>query len=216
MLPFTREQFFGIFAAYNVANWPAAVISYPLALVAVLVAWRGTTGAGRIVGLVLALMWGWVGLVYNGLYFSQINPIAQVFAGAFLAQAAMFALPAALGRGLAFGPRSALRTIAGALMLAYAMVVYPLIGLALGEGFPAMPLFGVAPCPLLIFTFGFLTWAVRAQWWLWIVPLLWSAIGGSATILLSVPQDWALPIFAAAAVLIQWLERPVRTMRNRA
>jgi hypothetical protein len=82
------------------------------------------------------------------------------------------------------------------------MVAYPLIGLLLGERYPAMPLFGVAPCPLLIFTFGLMVWAACARWWLWIVPLIWSLIGGSATILLSVPQDWALPIAAAAALLI--------------
>jgi hypothetical protein len=208
MLPFTRAQFFEVFAAYNVATWPAAIIAYPLALVAVFVAWRRPSSAGRVVGLVLALMWGWVGLVYNGSYFSQINPIARFFAGAFLLQAALFALHAALGRGLEFGPLSRVRAIAGALMLAYAMVAYPLIGLLLGERYPAMPLFGVAPCPLLIFTFGLMVWAACARWWLWIVPLIWSLIGGSATILLSVPQDWALPIAAAAALLIISLDRP--------
>ena len=41
MLPFSREDFFGVFAAYNAANWPAAIVAYPLALTALLFAWRG-------------------------------------------------------------------------------------------------------------------------------------------------------------------------------
>jgi hypothetical protein len=154
-----------------------------------------------VVGLILALMWLWVGVVYQWLYFTQINPIARLFAGAFVVQGLLFALHAALGRGLEFGRRSHARVIAGAVMIIYAMV------LAAGDGYPAVPLFGVAPCPLLIFSFGLMLWASCARWWLWIVPLLWSAIGGSAFILLSVPQDWALPVSALAAVAIVWFDR---------
>ena len=31
MLPFTIDQFFGVFAAYNVAIWPAQVVAYGVA-----------------------------------------------------------------------------------------------------------------------------------------------------------------------------------------
>lgn len=147
MFPFTRQQFFEVFAAYNAANCPAAIAAYPLSLLALLIAWRGRPNAGRWVGAILALMWGWVGLVYQGLYFSQINPAARVFAGGFLIEALLFAVHALLGRGLEFGPRSRLRALAGAALIVYAMVGYPLIGLLAGELYPAMPLFGVTPCP---------------------------------------------------------------------
>ncbi len=202
MLPFTREQFFDVFAAYNAANWPAAVAAYPLALLAVAVAWRGTPNAGRLVTGILGLMWGWVGFVYQGLFFSQINPVARAFAAAFLAQAVIFAFHAITRSGLEFGLRTRLRATAGALMVAYALVVYPLIGLMAGERYPAIPLFGVTPCPLLVFTFGLMLWSTCARWWLWIVPLLWSVIGGSGALLLSVPQDWALPFSAVVALVI--------------
>ncbi|MDQ7813119.1 DUF6064 family protein, partial [Brevundimonas sp.] len=87
------------------------------------------------------------------------------------------------------------------------VLVYPLIGVLSGERYAEMPLFGVTPCPLLIFTFAVMILAARVPWWLWIVPLLWSAIGGSAAVLLSVPQDWALPLFALAAVAIARTDR---------
>lgn len=117
MLPFTREQFFEVFAAYNSANWPAIIAAYPLALVALTIAWRQTPRAGRWVGAVLALMWGWVGLVYQGLYFGQINPVARAFAAVFLLQALLFAILAAIGRGLEFGPRSRVRALVGAVLI---------------------------------------------------------------------------------------------------
>lgn len=207
MLPFTREQFFQVFATYNSAHWAAAMAAYPLALAALLLAWRGGSRAARWVGLIFALMWGWVGFVYQGIYFSQINPVARAFAAAFLVQAVLFVLHAAFAREPDFHPRSRLRTVTGAALISYAMVAYPVIGLLAGEHYPAMPLFGVTPCPLLIFTFGLFVWAKNAPWWLWIVPLFWSVIGGSAAILLTVPQDWALPVSAVAAASVVLFDR---------
>ena len=210
MLPFSREQFFELFAAYNSATWPAAVVAYPLALAALLAAWRAGPRAGRIVAAVLALMWGWVGIAYHGLHFAAINPAARLFAAAFVIQAALFAWHAWNGRGLAFGARSPLRAVSGGAMFVYSLVLYPAIGLAAGERYPALPLFGVAPCPLLIFTFGLMVWATLARWWLWIVPLLWSLVGGSAAVLLAVPQDWALPLSALLVLGVAWFDRSGR------
>ena len=79
MLPFTRYEFFGVFAAYNAATWPAAIVAYPLAIAALLFAYRATQKLRHVVAAILALMWGWVGLLYHGVYFSQINPVARVF-----------------------------------------------------------------------------------------------------------------------------------------
>jgi small-conductance mechanosensitive channel len=156
-------------------------------------------------------MWAWVGIVYQGVYFSAINPAARAFAAAFLVQAVVFAIHAIRERGLEFGPRSRLRGVAGAILIGYAMIAYPLIGLFVaGDRYPSLPLFGMTPCPLLIFTFGMLVWASCARWWLWLIPFAWSLIGGSAVLLLSVPQDWALPISAVAVLLITLLDRPLR------
>lgn len=210
MLPFTQEQFFAVFAAYNDAIWPAAIAAYPMAMIAVLIAWRGAAGAGPPVAIVIAVMWAWVGLVYHGIYFSEINPVALAFAGAFVLQALLFAIEATRGR-FGFASRSRLRATAGAIMIFYAMIAYPLVGLAVGERYPAMPLFGVAPCPLLIFTFGLMLWATCVRWWLWIVPLFWSIVGGSAFIVLSVPQDWGLPLAAVGALGVLLSDR-VRTV----
>jgi hypothetical protein len=157
-------------------------------------------------------MWSWVGLVYHGLYFSRINPAAAAFSVAFLLQALLFAFAAVRGRGLAFTALSAVRLTVGVSLIGYALVAYPLIGLLAGERYPAMPLFGVAPCPLLIFTFGLLVWARSARWWLWIVPVLWSLVGGSAFLVLAVPQDWALPVAAAAALLVALAQRRERSL----
>ena len=78
-------------------------------------------------------------------------------------------------------------------MIAFATLIYPAWGAFAGHSYPATPLFGVAPCPTTIFTVGVLllgNW--RAVRWLLIIPAIWSLIGGSAAILLQVPQDAGL------------------------
>jgi hypothetical protein len=54
-------------------------------------------------------------------------------------------------------------------------------------------MFGVTPCPVTIFTFGVMLMTTeRFSRWLLVIPFIWSLIGGSAAILLNVPQDWLL------------------------
>ena len=66
-------------------------------------------------------------------------------------------------------------------------------GLFVTHPYPATPLFGVAPCPTTLFTIGLLILARYPRpVVIALVPLAWSVIGGSAAILLGVPEDWAL------------------------
>lgn len=54
-------------------------------------------------------------------------------------------------------------------------------------------MFGVTPCPTVIFTFGVLLLAKpRLPFWLFVIPAVWAVIGGSAAILLDVREDWML------------------------
>jgi hypothetical protein len=64
------------------------------------------------------------------------------------------------------------------------------------------PLFGVAPCPTTIFTLGMLLLS-NASWRLFVIPLFWSAVGGSAALLLAVPQDYGLILAGAIAATLR-------------
>jgi hypothetical protein len=56
-------------------------------------------------------------------------------------------------------------------------------------------MFGVAPCPSTIFTFGLLLWTTKqVPGYLLIVPFLWSVVGMSAAVNLRVPQDYGLVV----------------------
>ena len=94
------------------------------------------------------------------------------------------------------------------------MVVYPLLGLGFGHSYPRAPMFGVAPCPTTIFTFGILLWSNKSvPAYLLVIPFLWSIVGMSAAVSLRVPQDYGLAIagvLGLAMILIQ--NRKAKTM----
>jgi hypothetical protein len=201
MLPFTLDQFLGVFAAYNAAIWPAQVVAYVLGVIAVGVLSRPGRAADRLVSGILAAMWLWTGVLYHGVFFSAVNKAAFGFAALFVVQGLAFIYLGVLRDGLRFGIRPGLSALVGAVFIVYAAILYPLIGIATGHGWPAMPMFGVTPCPVAIFTFGLLLMTTgRFTYWLLAIPFVWSLIGGSAAILLDVPQDWALLLSGLIAV----------------
>jgi hypothetical protein len=201
MLPFTAEEFLEVFANYNNAIWPIQIAAYLLGGIAVVLLFRRTREADRVIASVLALMWLWTGFGYYGLSFSAINKAAYLFAVLFVVHGCYLIYAGVYRHQIRFGLRPDLSTGVGAAFVAYATVVYPLIGVATGHRYSEMPMFGVTPCPVTIFTFGMLLLTVRPiPRWLLVIPFVWSLIGGSAAILLNVPQDWLLLLSGCIAV----------------
>ena len=213
LLPFTHDQFLAVFAAYNLAVWPAQLVAYLLGLGMVLALLRPTRWTHRIVGAGLALMWIWTGVAYHALFFAPINKAAHAFAALFVVQGLLFAHAALLRSDLRFSRGHGLRAWLGWALIVYAALVYPLIGVA-GHGYPAMPMFGITPCPVTLFSFGLLLLAqppVPRR--LLVIPFVWALVGGSAAFLLAVPQDW--PLLASGLLVVPWLwRRPANARRT--
>jgi hypothetical protein len=206
-LPFTPDEFFSVFERYNLAIWPAQVVIY--AVVVAVLAWvllRPSRGASLALGAVLAVTWVLMGAGYHLSFFRAVSPVA-VPAGVLFVLAGLLFAWATLRGSLSFGARRDLWSAVGLLLVAYAMVGYPLLGAALGHHFPRSPVFGVAPCPTTIFTFGALLLAAgRVPGWLLAIPVAWALFGASAAFLLGVGEDALLPVAAAlgtAGVLLR-------------
>jgi uncharacterized protein DUF6064 len=198
-MPFTRSDFFGVFETYNLAIWPAQIVAYLLAVAALGAILVQGRWSGAVVRFALATMWAWTGAVYHLNYFAAINRAAYIFGAFFIVQALLFASPIS-GRHLLLKPRARHAVWAWALIV-YALVVYPALGSWLGPDYPQTPSFGVTPCPLAIFTLGILLLNTqRTLWSIAAIPIVWSAVGGSAAFLLGVPQDLTLPIAGALFV----------------
>ena len=218
MLPFTREQFLGVFVTYNDAIWPLQIAAYLFGIIVVALLFRPGRSSNRIIAGVLATMWVWTGTVYHGLFFAPINTAAYLFGALFLLQGGFLAYAGAQRDLLHFGFQSGLAALVGVAFLVYAAVLYPLIGMATGHAYPKMPMFGVTPCPVTIFTFGMLLLTTqRLPRWLLVIPFIWSLIGGSAAIVLGVTQDWLLFVSGFIAIpLIVFRDRGTAHLRSTA
>lgn len=204
-MPFTIEEFLAVFRRYNLDVWPAQVFMIFLAVVLVILVYRGKPTPSRLVNLMLGAFWIWMGLVYHILYFSEINKAAYIFGLLFIIQGMLFGYQALVHwQGILYGRPSAFRTIAGWVFIGYALLVYPLLSVVFGHTYPEMPTFGL-PCPTTIFTFGLLMFSVsRIPRYLLLIPFLWSLVGFSAAISLGILEDTGLVVVgvAGSALLI--------------
>jgi len=197
-LPFTVEQFYGVFRDYNAAIWPAQWFLVALALVAVGAVLRPQPWSGVVVSSILGVLWAWIALIYHLAFFARISPAAYGFAAGSAVGAVVFIWQGVIRRRLSFRWVPGLNAMAGVVLIAFALVVYPVWSAYAGHPYPATPTFGL-PCPTTIFTIGLLCFAVppmpRSPL---IVPLLWCLVGAQAAFLLGVQPD--LGLIAAAVV----------------
>jgi hypothetical protein len=197
-LPFTVQQFYGVFREYNTAVWPAQWLLVAMALAAVAAVLRPRPWSSIAVSAILSLLWTWIALAYHLAFFTRISPPAYAFAALSMVAAAAFVWQGVVRRRLAFRWAPGLKAMVGVVLIVFALVVYPVWSAYAGHPYPATPTFGL-PCPTTIFTIGVLCFATppspRSPL---IVPLLWCLVGAQAAFLLGVQPD--LGLIAAAVV----------------
>jgi hypothetical protein len=213
-LPFTREQFFDLFVAYNETLWPGVVALWIASTVMAALRLSARRQHERWVSALLVGHWAWSALAYHVAFFTRINPAAWVFAALFFAQAVLFFRVGVVQRRLSFAPwGSAWAPLAWALIV-YSLA-YPAINAIDHRSLLRIPTFGL-PCPTTIFTAGVLMLATPRFWSLSVVPVIWSAIGGSAAFLLGVSADVALPVAGVAlAIFSVWRATPEQLRAGR-
>jgi hypothetical protein len=190
-LPFSSSEFFAVFRAYNLAVWPAQIVLLALAVAVLALIARPRSWSGSAIAGILAFFWAWLAVVYHLLFFAEINPLAPVFAIFSLAGAIVFAWFALRG-DLRFAPATGPRAVAGGVLIAFALIVYPAWSWLGGHAYPAMPTFGL-PCPTTLFTIGVTGFLVAPHPRILLaVPVLWCVVGAQAAFLLGVTQDLGL------------------------
>jgi hypothetical protein len=211
-LPFTSEQFFGIFAQYNRSFLVVVVVLWLATIASLTLARRRADRWSPALSLVLGALWLWNAIAYHAFLFTRINPAAWLFALMFAVQAVLF-VDAGWHRRLVYFSSSAPQRFAGLTLGGYSLA-YPFLTMALGHDYPATPTYGV-PCPTVILTIGLLL-TTRDGWRLRFaaIPILWAFIGGSAATLLHVPTDYVL--LAAGVILLAWVVLRARRMRRAA
>ena len=203
-MPFTANEFLDVFAAYNQAVWPFAVILWLLTTLVCGALVLGVSIRAPLSRCLLAAHWLWAGLVYHAWFFSAINPAAWFFAALFVAQGVLFIALRSSARQAVDGTGTTRRVVSSGLII-YSLI-YPLVVWADGFVYPRMPTFGV-PCPTVALTIGMLLAASTRSFLLSVIPVGWSLIAGTAAWQFGVHADFVLPAAAAALVLDLILRR---------
>jgi hypothetical protein len=207
-LPFTQDQFFELFAFYNlglgVFPWLVLVCGFALAG---MFFWPRPIRNAWIVWF-LDVLWLINAVCYHLGAFWQINPAALGFAGLFFIEAIGLGAVAVTARDDLFLPRDKWHFWFSFACTSFSLILYPLWTISDGHEYPAMPLFGVAPCPTTIFTIGILI-MMRSphREWLLVLPLVWCVIGGSAALSLGVTPDVALWVAGVTAFVLLMRDR---------
>jgi hypothetical protein len=193
-LPFTIEEFLNVIKSYNQSIFPAQIIFYLVGFYCVYLLLKSPKHRDKFINFILSFFWLWIGIVYNLIFFTSINKAAYIFGFLFIIQGILFLIFGIVKNDISFSYRKDLFGIVGLIFISYALVIYPVLNFVLGHPYPYAPTFGL-PCPTTIFTFGMLLFASKKiSIGLLIIPLVWSLIGLSAAINLSIYEDFELII----------------------
>ncbi|MBM4334204.1 MAG: hypothetical protein FJ117_23840 [Deltaproteobacteria bacterium] len=191
-LPFTIEQFLGIFEKYNLAVWPMQIVLILIAVLTLILSLKKISYSDKTISIILSFFWLWIGIVYHLAYFTAINKAAYLFGVLFIIQGLIFLFAGGIKSKLSFKFQSSSYGVIGSLFILYALIIYPILGYFFGHVYPKNPTFGL-PCPTTIFTFGLLLWTVKiVPKYVLVIPLIWSIIGFGAA--LSLGEKWGQAI----------------------
>jgi hypothetical protein len=200
-LPFTSQEFLELFKKYNLFVWPMQIVFCLIAILAIFLNFRKNETSSRVISVILAFFWLWMGIVYNLLFFSSINKAAYLFATVFIIQGFVFLIQGGIRNQFSFKFPRNIYGLTGSVLIIFALFVYPVIGSLQGHVYPYSPTFGL-PCPTTIFTLGLLLWIDQKLNF----SFFWSAIGFMAALQLGIKEDVSL-LFAGVISLILFLSK---------
>ncbi|MBI3790060.1 MAG: hypothetical protein HY275_04185 [Gemmatimonadetes bacterium] len=197
-LMFSARTYHRLFALHNQALWPLPLLTHAVGLAALAPLARTGARVARFATGFLAVAWGLVAWSYFVRDYRTIHTFGYWFAAAFALEGALLAGVAA--RHPARGWRAgSIAPSVGPWLIAFGMLGLPLLGPVLGRPWWQAEWFGSAPDPTVTATFGVLL-VRRSPWWLWLLPVVWTAYDGITLWLLRADDALVTPACAALAL----------------
>lgn len=191
-LPFTIEQFLAVFKNYNQQVFPMQVLFYLISFFVIYLTIKPNSKSNKIISIILAFLWMWMGFVYHIIFFTAINKAAYLFGVVFIIQGVLFLILGIFQNTLSFRYHFDKFGIIGMSLILFALIIYPILGYFLDHIYPSSPTFGL-PCPTTIFTFGILLMNVKkCPLTILVIPFCWSVIGFMAAFQFGILEDMGL------------------------
>ena len=200
-LLFSPRTYYRLLERHNEALWPAQFLAAGLGLGILGLLRRPTTGQGRLISAILALLWIWVSWAFVWKRYATINWAASYVAPLFAIEVLLFFWVGVARGGLVFRPRRNGAGVIGIALFVFALAFYPVLAPLAGRPWAQAEIFGLAPDPTVIATLGLvLMLEGGVRWALLAVPTLWCLFSGAT--LLAMGSREALILFAAAFLAI--------------
>lgn len=195
---FSPQTYYRLFELHNAAIWPAQIVAMVAGLALAAIALR-RPHLQRSALIILAAIWLWTGWSYLFIRYASINWAAPWLAAAFALQAALLLLSAFAGSRSTH--RDSVARPVGLGLLLFALAIQPLLDIAHGRDWTGMQLFGIAPDPTVVATFGFLLAVGRIHWLLLAIPLGWCAVSAATLWTMASPDVWVMLLAALITLL---------------
>ena len=186
----SSEQFFQQMMEYNNAIWPLQIITYVLAVFFIINSIKKWKISNEINTVIISLLWIWNGAITLILVFSEFQKQYYFWGCLWILQGILFLIFGIFKDKFNYKLQKNWYSYIGILFMLYALVIYPLLGFLKGHGFPNGPIFGVAPCPVVVFTFGALL-LVNKKMNISVLffPLLWAIMSLYPIIAMGIIED---------------------------
>jgi len=201
-IPFTTEQFFEVFKNYNQAVFPVQFFLLFTGVTAVILTIKHTPLSDKLINIMLAFLWLWMGIVYQFIFFTVINKAAYLFGTFFILQGILFLIYGVFSEKLSYRLRLDIYGVVSVIILFYSFIIYPLLGYVFGHAYLYLPTFGL-PCPTTIFTFSILLISLnKCPFVIMVIPAVWAIIGFSAALNFGIYEDTGLIIAGFLTIIM--------------
>jgi hypothetical protein len=209
LILFTPETYFHLFELYHRAWWPLQLACIAIAIAMLLCLWLKPAWSDRVIAILLAASWAWVGWAFLHLRFAPIHWVANGYAVAFFLQALLLFIYGISRRGLEFEAGNPVRAVIGIILLLCALLVMPATAYLTGREWLQAELFAMTPDATALATLGLLLLAKgHVAIWLAAIPVAWCFITGATLWALEAPEAMILP--AGAILTITLMLVPTR------
>jgi hypothetical protein len=202
------SDFLATFGRANAAVWPMQAVWYLAAGVIVALALWPVRRSSQVICAIAAAYFAWIGIAYFAWQMPGMK-FSWLWATVFTLQAVLLVVAGIVRSDLVIRPGRNLASVVGAVFIGYALILYPVLGLAGGHPLRTLPVFGLSPCATVVFFFGLLLWAQPpAPKYLLLVPLAWALGAAPPDLARGVMADYGM--LAAAVItagLIIWRDR---------
>ena len=181
------EEFFDLFGSYNEMYLIVIVLTNVLAIIALLMVFRKSEYSNRVISFTLAFLWLWIGIVFGILVFGPFPTVLAgiemsgswyLFGSIFAIHGIILLYFGVIKDTVSYSWKPGSRHFFGLLFIVFGLVIYPFVGVLTGRVFPEYPVFGIAPCPVTLFTIGLLLWSdKKPSLPLVAIPIFWALMG---------------------------------------